>query len=417
MWAARCAALVGQQHWVGTLMANSRDKSGFTLIELLVVVAVIALLVGLLIPTLGAARRAAQDVASMANLRQHAQAMAGYQLEHDEEFLNPHPNASDIDLSTWSPFSSRWDRWLYPDKGRLVNENQIGWLTYGGLVFVETWYSMGYRDLTYDTYDGYASDVQFHPGDRFVQDFFQDEVLANRFVSDDEGDPDANTPIEGDHNTGDPIRTGAWQGSYMYSHALMNDADMYLPRSPYGWRSDPLTWIRTGESNPEAKGSERVKATKVRYPALKAMFWERADFSQNTRSANPRANSSNGRPPFLGFEGGKESLPPSFNSPEAIVAVAFVDGSVRSVDMERLYAEREDEFNQIRQAGDINAIPALDPAQFYDYWGGDRGGFYREIFAWFPAGQNLDPDRSGVFDGFFTFTAEGYRGRDVNTTR
>src|SRR5256885_2233333 len=57
-------------------------RKAFTLVELLVVIGIIAILIGILLPTLAAARRAANNVACLSNVRQMAMAALLFAHEH-----------------------------------------------------------------------------------------------------------------------------------------------------------------------------------------------------------------------------------------------------------------------------------------------------------------------------------------------
>ena len=62
---------------------SSTSQRGFTLVELLVVIGIIALLIGILLPTLSSARQAANAVACQSNMRQIAQGLNFYANDND----------------------------------------------------------------------------------------------------------------------------------------------------------------------------------------------------------------------------------------------------------------------------------------------------------------------------------------------
>jgi len=88
------------------MQATSRGR-GFTLIELLIVIAIIALLIGILLPALGSARRQSKLIACMTNERTYAMATGSYAGEKKDRLPAMDWRSSDpypIDLPGWEKY-------------------------------------------------------------------------------------------------------------------------------------------------------------------------------------------------------------------------------------------------------------------------------------------------------------------------
>src|SRR5215203_6168614 len=100
-------------------LGNRRTKGGFTLVELLVVIGIIALLISILLPSLGRAREQANQVKCLSNIRQLGTAFMMYLNENKGYF--PHANASVGQKHRLSD----WIYWQQPGQANMPTDRSV----------------------------------------------------------------------------------------------------------------------------------------------------------------------------------------------------------------------------------------------------------------------------------------------------
>jgi prepilin-type N-terminal cleavage/methylation domain-containing protein len=335
-------------------------RSGFTLIELLVVVAIIALLIGILLPALGSAQRSAKSVKSLSNLRSLGQIQAVYAGEFRDSLINPFDTTQE---SSGGLFGGGWGSVRKPTAPGIYVFGDSG-----------KWYSEMYAFHWYSLVGGwlsegdYASEIQFAPLDKIliqrVNDLWYEAPNFN-------------------------LNTGIWDSSYVLSPTAWFSAERY--------RDDPRP-NAYGNSGPRSM-ARRNRMSDVTFPSQKALMWERFDWNRRDRQAtifNPFQSIGG-----INTDFGKENLSPQWNNPDAEPGVASVDGSVTRVSIQSI--------NDLTQSDSEITKRVFTPT---DMWNMPYNTLRR--YSMHEDGFEIGNPNSGYgqYPAYFWATRDGIRGRD-----
>ncbi len=331
-------------------------RCAFTLIELLVVIAIIALLISILLPALGNARRSAQLLISQTNLRSLSQIGSLYNADNKGSFINPFNENYDRTGGYGS-----WARVRKPGYPGVWEFNGPGkWYSE---MYAFHWYSLVANELREGDW---ASDVQFAPLDPEPKNRFLENVVYNDNY---------------DH------WQVIWDTSYVLSPTLWYAPERYrdLDRPTNQTTSAAASLVR------------RNRIDNTVFASSKVVMWERFDNSKKSRTPTWKVP---GLDINIVFD--MQPYSPNWNNPQASPTVATADGSVARVDMIDLYERAADDDPERARAW----IPT-------DQWNPNSSNTLAPYAMANDHLENASQEDPGAYPAYFWATRDGIQGRDI----